>query len=701
VQNKPTLIVIDSLSDTKAIGGYLADKDIVALDTETTGVHKGAQVVGYSFCAEEDVAFYVVLAKYNKDTKELEHLDTMNTAKEIFQILATKQLIGHNYIFDAQMIASNFQVETIEALHTDTMVLAHLLNENREVGLKPLAAAYFGDNSTDESKEMKASVLANGGVWQDNGEKEMYKADWEILGKYGAKDAWLTYKLFHELLPELVEQGLEDFFYVDESMPLLKGPTYQLNTTGLKVDTERLKALQKQLEAECAEAEHFIMTEIVPLIKAKYPGTTKKNTFNIGSSQQLAWLLFGELNQEFNILTDTGKEVCRHFELRLPYTRALQKAFIIACQKAEGQKYTPDAIINGKLKKGKKIKAPWAYIKCDKKALAKIAPKFKWVQELLEYQRKQKLISTYCIGILERVEYGIVHPSFLQHGTPGGRYASRNPNFQNLPRREKRIKECIVARPGKVFVGADESQLEPRIFAYYSQDPRLLKAFTGDDDFYSVIGMETFDKLDCTPSKEDVPESFKNKYPEVRDSTKVFALASVYGATANQLAPTLKKSIEDTEQAIENYFEKFPKVKDMMLSAYKGVKNNGYVTNLFGRRRRIPEALKIQQIYGNQSHSDLPYKVRSLLNLAVNFPIQSTGASIVNRASILFNNSAKLAGIKCAIVCQVHDSLIVECDEADGPDVAALLQHAMETAVQLPGINFEAIPKIGKNFAEV
>ncbi len=140
----------------------------------------------------------------------------------------------------------------------------------------------------------------------------------------------------------------------------------------------------------------------------------------------------------------------------------------------------------------------------------------------------------------------------------------------------------------------------------------------------------------------------------------------------------------------------------MMLNAHTKVRKDGFVTNLFGRKRRLPEALNIDKYYGKKTlHADLPYTARGLLNQAVNFPIQSSGGSIVNRASIMFDNNRKLAEIDCQIVCQVHDSLVVECNESDAETVSILLQDALENAVPLKGISFEAIPKIGKSLAEV
>lgn len=687
---KPELLIVDDIHKLLKLQEYLLDKDIVAYDCETTGLTKRDEVIGFSICAEEGKAFYVILAFWVPEISGFSYPgeEFRSIVLNIIKDLKTKKLVMHNSVFDCYMAEAFFKVDLMPSVHTDTMILAHLLNENRKVGLKELASELFGEDSRKEQEEMKASVILNGGKLTKTC-YEMYKADPYLMASYGAKDALLTYKLFITLVPELYEQGLDSFFYDDESMPLLRGPTYQLNSTGLQVDTNTLTSLKAQLTAECLEAKSFIYKEIDQHIKDKYPGTNSKNTFNIGSSSQLSWLLFGKCGLTFNILTNAGKDVCRHLGLKLPYNSpSLAREFISRCEHSKGETYGPK----------KKIKDPWAYIKCDKEMLKKIAPKLKWVDKLLEYQRKMKLLNTYVKGIESRVQYGTIQPSFLQHGTTSGRYSSRNPNFQNLPRDDKRIKACIVARPGKVFVGADYSQLEPRIFAYYSNDSRLLNTFRGTDDFYSVIGMEVYDKKDCTPNKEGSPDAFGIKYKRFRDLAKTIALASTYGATAHQLSKTTGKNIEDTQKDIDSYFEKFPGVANMMKEAHSIVKKTGSVANHFGRPRRIPEAMKIDKLY---PADDLPYQARNLLNLAVNHRIQSTGASIVNRAAIKFVENCRLASIECRMVCQVHDSIIIECLQQDSENVSLLLQDAMENTVKLEGINLEAIPKIGKSLAEV
>lgn len=700
--NQPKLNCIDTPEGVEKLRLYLQNFDYITFDIETTGVTTADEIIGYSVCASEQESYYVMLSKYNPKTKALEYLKTKHSSTELIRSLQNKSLIMHNGVFDCMMTEAFFKVSLIESLHTDTMILAHLLNENRRVALKELAADMYGESEKLQQAAMEKSVATNGGLLTEK-QYEMWKADGYLMAEYGAKDAWLTYRIFQDLVPQLFDQNLDKFFYEDESMPMLRTATYQLNTGGVKVDTKALSELSKTLEAEMAEAKSFIYSEIAPLIKDKYPGTKKNNTFNIGSRPQLSWLVFGELGLEFKTLTDGGKKVAEYLIGKTPYKISDKKNFIKACLEHKGEDYTAPGISKkGKATKPKKIKDPWSYIKCDNKILPKHADKYKWIAKLLEYQKKSTLRSTYVLGILDRVRYGVIYPSFLQIGTTSGRYSSKNPNFQNMPRRDKRIKACMVARPGKILVGADFSQLEPRVFAYMSQDKRLMDAFNSDLDFYAVIGMRVYAKDDCTPHKDGTNDAFGVKYEALRDNTKIIALAATYGASARQLSETTRKSEEDTQEDIDTYFKEFPGVHKMMIDSHKLAIKDGQVVSLFGRPRRLPEAKDIPKIYGaNKKHADLPYNARNTLNLAMNHRIQSTGASIVNRAMIAMIQMFKDADINAKLVNQVHDSIIVECNESDAENVAIILQHCMENTTLLPGVPLQAVPLIGKSFAEV
>ena len=698
------LNIVSTLDQLNDLAKYLADKDLVAFDTETDGVGKEARIIGFSVCSEIESAYYVILYKWGGE--KLAALETTRGAKEILQMLVGKKLIMHNAVFDCAMVRNNYKIDLMPSVHTDTMILGHVLDENRENGLKERAVELYGEDAREEQKAMKASIVANGGK-ADKGNYELYKADADLIAHYGAKDAILTLKLFYNDVEHLYEQELDKFFYEEESMPLLRGPTYDLNTIGLKVDPSKLKNLKAELEGDIIQAKTYILTEIEKHVKDKYPGTNKKNQFNIGSNQQLAWLLFYHLGNEFGTLTKVGKEICKFFNMRLPYSRGAKTEFITQCITHKGVVWKPgftDA--KGKKTKDKLIEDPWKYLECGVEVLTKYADKYKWVEKLLEYKKNLKLLNTYVEGIEERMKYNTIYPSFLQHGTTSGRYSSRNPNFQNLPREDKRVKSCIISRPGKVFVGADYSQLEPRVFASLSQDEKLMNCFRSKDDFYSTIGVEVFGRYGCSLEK-DAQGSFAKLFPEERFDSKTIALAATYGATAHRLAKSTGKSVEDTQEILNAYFEKFPSVKSMMLDSHEQAKSLGKVYSLFGRPRRMPEAQLIGKLFGKVSHEELPYEYRNLLNLSVNHRIQSTAASIMNRAGIALVQSRDELGHSNAlwkevkIVLQVHDELILEGPKELEQDMIELLKHCMESTVTLPGVALAAEPKSATNLADL
>ncbi len=697
------LIIVKTLEQLKELEDYVTDKDYIAFDTETTGVEKESQIIGFSVCADIEIAYYVILSYWDGQCNRLVDLETKEQAAPFLARLVGKNLVMQNAPFDCAMVQNNFNVDLMPSVHTDTMIGGHLLNENRSNGLKERGIELYGDDAAKEQAIMKESVYKNGGVLTKD-KYELYKGDADLIAYYGAKDAILTLKLFYNDVPQLFEQGLDKFFYEDESMPLLRGPTYDMNTTGLRVDPEKLSTLKSTLEVECLELKSFIYKEITHLVKDKYPGTGKTNQFNIGAPRQLAWLLFFRMGLPFNTLTKSGKEVCKSLGMKLPYTNQARRDFTQALIDNKGKVYA-EAAWNKKTRKmgrPKKIGDPWGYMTCGKVTLGLHAGRYKWVEKFLEYAKSTKLLSTYVLGIQSKMKYNVIRPSFLQHGTTSGRYSSRYPNFQNLPREDKRIKSCIVSRPGNVFVGADYSQLEPRVFASMSQDKTLMKCFEKGEDFYSVVGAPIFGKTDCSLFKNDA-NSFAKKYPDLRDKSKIIALATAYGRTAFQQSAALGISADESQVLIDRYFQAYPGVELMMLDSHEQAKKSGVVYNLFGRPRRMPEAVDIPKLYGkNTPHGELPYAARNLCNLAMNHRIQSTAASIMNRAAIAFWSKAKELGwADVKIVMQVHDELIVEGPEHLGEEMVKWLKWAMEETTELPGVALIAEPKIGYNLAEL
>ncbi len=716
------LIVVDDVAGLQRVREYLSNPEFeyVAFDSETTGLTKDSEIIGFSICAEEAIGIYVVLAHWEvemlegetcakctgtgitgkkkqvpckkcegkgniekKGGKLIYNKELKEASLDLIKDLQSKKIIMHNSPFDCDMVRLEFKVDLMPFVHTDTMEMWHLLDENNLVGLKELGERLFGDSAKTESNLMRDSVKANGGIWIESGKnrcKEMYKADKDLLARYGAKDTILTLKIFYEGVTRLFDEGLDKFFYDDESMPLMRGPTYHMNSTGLKVDIDKLTKLKRHLELECQQLKREIEDAAQEHIDESWPFTSK--TFSVSSNNQIAWLLFIKLGNPFGTLTKGGKKISRQLLGRVPYNHKAKREFISVLQEMDHK--------------------PYKYMQCDSDTLSGFADKYQWVKKLLRLKESTKLLNTYVEGILRQTRYGIVNPNFLQHGTTSGRYSSRGPNFQNLPKDDKRIKECIIARPGKVFVGADYEQIEPRCFASTSQDATLMNCFHSGNDFYSVVGAPVFGIKGVSLKKdENDPNYFGSKYKKLRDFSKQFALATPYGTSAYQQSQKLKIPQEEAQSIIDRYFDTYPKVRLMQLESHEMAKQNGVVFSLFGRPRRIPEAMKIPKLFGNTPHEDLDAEFRTLLNLAMNHRVQSTAASIVNRGAIAFHKHMKELNIDARIVLQVHDELVVECWEKDAELVVRELKIAMESTTELPGVPLVAKPKIAKNLADL
>jgi DNA polymerase I-like protein with 3'-5' exonuclease and polymerase domains len=708
---KEKLIAVKTLKELEALQDYLAEHDLIAYDVETTGLDDDAVVIGLSVAAEIDppIGYYVVLSYWDVKQQKLVDLETRNGIVSFLSFLRGKQLIMQNGGGDIRWTKNNFGVDLMPALHTDTLELGHLLDENRMNGLKERGVELYGLDAKQAQSDMIASAKARGGKF-GKGDYELYKAAPDVLAKYGAKDAILTLQVFYHDVEILFAEGLDKFFYEDESMPLLRGPTQDLNTVGLRVDLDKLSQLRGVIEAEMLSQEAVIHDEIAPHIKAKYSGTNKKNTFNIGSTQQLSWLLFDQLGQNFLTLTKGGKAVCKALGMKLPYTNQAKREFIARVQEAKGRVWEPAKwdYKKKKMAKPKKVGAPWAYLSFGKDTMAIYAKKYKWVDTLQAYRANDKILGTYVIGIQERQRYGVIKPTFKQAGTTSGRYSSSNPNFQNLPADDKRVKACIIARKGRCFVGADQDQLEARVFASISGDKTLLACFGSGDDFYSVVGSGTYeDATKFTSLKKNAPDSFSVNYPKLRGIAKKVALSIPYGTTAWRLATLTGLHVDECENIISRYLDRFGGVHSWMLATYEEVKDTGVVFNLFGRPRRMPDAKKIRKVYGNAEHGDLPYVIRKMLNLAVNHKVQSTAASIMNRSAIAAYNEirerakADSRWEDVCIVLQVHDELVLEGPEELAGGMAEVLQLAMENTVELPGVRLIAKPKKAYNLADL
>lgn len=313
------------------------------------------------------------------------------------------------------------------------------------------------------------------------------------------------------------------------------------------------------------------------------------------------------------------------------------------------------------------------------KELEKLKDLHPVIEKITEYREAAKLLSTYITPIPELADKeGRIHTTFTQNVTATGRLSSLNPNLQNIPVRTdegKRIRTGFVAPAGKVLVSADYSQFELRLAAILSGDEKLI------DDFNSGIDIHT----------KTASEAFHVPFTEVtknqRRAAKVINFGIIYGMSVKGLSDATGMPIQEAKQFIDDYFKLRAPIKHKLESILTQAREQGYVETFYGRRRPTPD-VKSSNFLIRQAAE----------RAAANMPIQGTEADLMKRAMIHVDKALPSGA---ELVMQVHDSLIVECDENQAEEVAKILKHEMESVAPELAIKLAVEVTIGKNWGEL
>lgn len=313
------------------------------------------------------------------------------------------------------------------------------------------------------------------------------------------------------------------------------------------------------------------------------------------------------------------------------------------------------------------------------KELDKLKDSHPIVPKIIEYREAAKLLSTYIIPMPELADQNNrIHTTFTQNVTATGRLSSKDPNLQNIPVRTeegKRIRAGFIAPEGKVLVSADYSQFELRLAAVLSNDQNLINDFNNDVDIHTKTASEAFGV--------PIAEVTKNQ----RRAAKVINFGIIYGMSTKGLSDATGMSVPEAKQFIDNYFRLRAPIKQKLESILNQAKEKGFVETYYGRRRPTPD-VKSPNFLIRQAAE----------RAAMNMPIQGTEADLMKRAMINVDQSLPE---NSKLIMQVHDSLIVECDEKDAEKVAQILQEKMENvAPELP-IKLAVEVTIGKNWGEL
>ena len=758
---------------------HIQESDTIAVDTETSGLNpRKNKIVGWSISGTEGVGFYIptLVWDFDKEKLEIQTIDNTSTeviSKNLLKALIGKKLVFHNASFDVQFIKNYFGIDLLPYVWVDTGLLVHTVYEEgafgygNPFGLKSIAimnqealGLNVEEAANQEQLELKESIKKNGGS-VTKASFEIYKADLEILSKYASADTDLTLRICYLYLDKLKEEGLWDFFFEEEVMPIYREVTVPMEAAGINLDLDLIEKTYSDILVDQKKNKQIVMESLLALSEVK-KWVVDKAMENFPPSNKGNW---GQKFVERYSLPlpksgNTGK-----YSLTQKYIEELEnsneKEFLLTGNldlldelevarismsmwkesndgdhiNIQSKKHLGEIVFDymGIEPKVAGANTKSGRAKFDMDMVKELAKTYTWAENLRIYNRLLKIKSTYVDRFRDRQEDGKYYFYFKQNGTVSGRYGS---DAQQLPKPlepgeeapviEKYVnvvRAFLISGNGRKFIDADYESLEPHCFASVTGDIKLQEIFNKGWDFYSTVAIQTEklnERKDLYPngvSPDKKAENYLKKLdPVKRNTAKGYALGIAYGMEAYALKMTLvdQKTAQDL---VDGYLNGFPQLKEWRENSRRHAKEHGFIKNYLGRVRHLPKVKKtyekfgermmdwrfrkeLERQYDKQQVMQVYRDYRNGLNNVLNFQLQSLAAGVVNRAALKINLKARELGIDAKVVAQIHDQLVINIDEKDAEMFAPIVQEIMENTTTLPGVTLKAPPEIANNLKD-
>ena len=343
--------------------------------------------------------------------------------------------------------------------------------------------------------------------------------------------------------------------------------------------------------------------------------------------------------------------------LREKITNIAGREFNIGSPKQVGEVFGELNIETGK-------KTATGQVSTSHDVLVELAETYEIARHIIDYRELDKLRATYADALPKMIASdGRVHGALNQTVAATGRLSSTEPNLQNIPVRTElgqQIRRAFIPEPGNKLISADYSQLELRILAHITKDPRMLEAYRNNEDIHSQTARLVFGAT----SEKDLKEK--------RRLAKIVNFGIAYAVEAFGLSQRVGISRSEAKQVIADYFETYKGIRDYMDRTPVEAREKGYIASLFGRRRHFP------------SINARNFAVRSRAEReAINMPIQGTASDIVKIAMIRVANALAAEKLETRMIMQVHDELLFEGPESEIEAAIKLIKREMEAAATL------------------
>lgn len=319
----------------------------------------------------------------------------------------------------------------------------------------------------------------------------------------------------------------------------------------------------------------------------------------------------------------------------------------------------------------------------DSSVLEELSAEHPIAELMLEYRQLAKLQSTYVEALPRAVNARTqrIHTTYNQTTANTGRLSSVEPNLQNIPIRTElgmEIRKAFIAsRPDTVLLSADYSQIELRIMAHICGDETLTTAFQQGLDVHAATASVLFNV--------DVKSVDKHQ----RRIAKTVNFGVMYGQGAFGLAQQLKIPRGEGKAIIDNYFAKYPRIREYIDQTIALVREKGFATTLAGRRCYFPDITSANRVARTAAE-----------RAAINMPIQGTAADMMKRAMIAVHAEMKRLGVRSRMLLQIHDELVFEMEQDEKDVLMPLVKRCMESSLELGSVPVVVEMGTGQNWAE-
>ena len=725
------LVTVDTLDDVIEAciksGAYALDLETTGLDVRVFDGRTKAQIVGVCLSPDGERGYYVPI----RHKKGVEHNISVTKVEKALRKLVASESIArfHNAKFDQEFL----QFAGGEAIGLwdnpkkweDTLILAWLRDtRERRKGLKHLSKSELGFEMIEINELFPPD-------YKGPMDFSLLDPSEEAVIWYACSDAICTYCLFDILYPQVIAPGGDKrkgqaVVYNLEKMTV--PATRWMERCRLMIDQEKVAELM-----QLGQQEYFdCMTEIYDFSNEALgrniePGWFQlfRKSFNAQDvdhniNEQIEQCRLQSRRDMLDSLDSKGKFIQIKREIDGKEVLVPEKYDILS--RPQLGPLFEDLEIPDLRRTDKSNQVKTTQSEIDR-LNDKYGRKYPFLPKIKRMGELQKALGTYLISLRNDVgPDGTLKANFRQQGTDTGRFttpSSRDPSQdggtkypvhgtpatydKKRPQCLLRIRECVVARPGKVMGAIDFGGVELRIATNLSGEPKWLREF-----FRCSTCSTTFD----TGNGEDTPEAPPAYCPKcgddrigdlhtltgvnffgeaavgtpqwkmLRGQAKSSNFALAFGGGPGALVRAAGIPEEDAARHHRTFTGSYSVLKGWWDSVKAFGKRHGYVLTALGRQYPVPD-IKLPI-----SHKECPdprqremnrkFKAKAERN-ATNGPIQGTSADLTKLSMALIYREVKKREWfdKVHMIITIHDELVFEIDENIAAEALELFQDIM------------------------